>query len=231
MSQRLYIVHGWAYSIDPWAETVARLRHNNVDVVQLKVPGLTSPSDEVWTIDGYVNWLAEQLEHEPDPIVLGHSNGGRIALHFASKYPNRLKKLILLNSAGVEIDSETLSTKRALLARLSKVFGPLKHVPFIRKVVYRLLGSDYGSAPKNMQQTLANMLASDKDFDASIVTVPTTILWGGSDRTTPPQMGRILHAAIKSSRLQVIDDWSHAPYRTHPDQLADTIIAALEEKS
>lgn len=231
MSQRLYIVHGWAYSIEPWADTVARLREHNVDVVQLRVPGLTSPSDAVWTIDSYVDWLAEQLEHEPEPIVLGHSNGGRIAMHFASKYPSRLKKLILLNSAGVEVDAETLSTKRKLFAKLSKIFGLLKYIPLMKKIVYRMLGSDYGLAPKNMQQTLANMLASDKDFDPSTVTAPTAILWGERDRITPPQMGRILHAAINDSTLQVFDGWAHAPYRTDPEQLAGAILAALGDKS
>ena len=43
----LYIIHGWAYSIEPWQQTVDWLRENGVDVKQLRVPGLTEPSDEV----------------------------------------------------------------------------------------------------------------------------------------------------------------------------------------
>lgn len=230
MSRRLYIVHGWAYSIDPWEETVSLLRKQNIDVVQLRVPGLTAPSKDVWTIDDYVNWLEQQLENDPHPAVLGHSNGGRIALHFASKFPDRLSQLLLLNSAGIEIDSAQLSLKRKLFANLSNVLAPLKRIPLAKKIVYRLLGSDYGSAPANMQTTLANMLASDSDFDPSTITTPTSILWGRDDHVTPPTMGRILHAAIKGSSLDVIDNWAHAPYRTHPSELAEHIARVLREQ-
>lgn len=227
---KLYIVHGWAYSIEPWQQTVAYLKQHGVDVVQLKVPGLTAPSDEVWTIDGYVEWLKNELAAETKPVVLGHSNGGRISMHYDAMYPGHLGSLILLNSAGIEVASRKLSRKRQLLKRLAKALAPLKHIPGLKKIVYRLLGSDYGSAPDNMKRTLANMLASDVSFDASRVTVPTAIIWGKEDTTTPLSMGRTLHKQIQNSSLTVMPNWQHAPYRTHPEQLAKEILRVLEIK-
>lgn len=227
MSKKLYIIHGWAYSIEPWSTTVGYLRDAGIEVVQLRVPGLTSPSDASWTIDEYVSWLHDELRSEAQPIVLGHSNGGRIAMHYLAKYPGAFQQLILLASAGIEVDGQKLSWKRQVFRTVSKLLAPLKHIPLLRKVVYRLLGSDYGNAPKNMQLTLANMLASDKTFDPSQIAVPTAILWGDADRTTPPAMGRKLHMLITGSTFELVPGWHHAPYRTHPRQLADKIMEKL----
>ena len=228
MNKTLYIIHGWAYSIEPWADTVAALEKSGVIVKQLRVPGLTTKSDQIYTIDDYITWLEQELAGTEKPIVLGHSNGGRIAMHYLEKYPQSFSHLLLLDSAGIEVGSEKLSAKRKIFKLAAKILKPLKYIPGVRKIVYRLLGSDYGSAPKNMQATLANMLASDRGFTPSFITVPTTILWGEDDRVTPPAMAKKLHAAIQGSTLKLMPEWQHAPYRTHPKQLADEILTALE---
>ncbi|MGB2786902.1 MAG: alpha/beta hydrolase [Candidatus Saccharimonadaceae bacterium] len=226
---KLYIVHGWAYSLDPWDRTVELLREKGVEVIQLNVPGLTEQSDKVWDIDGYVEWLKGKLADE-SPIVLGHSNGGRIALHFLKKYPGSIGKLILLSSAGIETDAKKLSAKRQAVGLAAKLLRPLAKIPLLRRIVYRLLKSDYNNAPDNMKKTLQNMLASDKDFSVEDITTPTAILWGKSDTTTPLAMGQKLHKQIKGSTFREFDDWDHSPYRTHPDQLANAIYDAIEEK-
>lgn len=228
MKQTLCIIHGWAYSIEPWTSTVSVLRSKGYSVVQLKVPGLTSPSDQVWDIDGYVEWLSQELEGVDSPIVLGHSNGGRIALNFLKKYPGRFGKLILLNSAGVNLDNQKISLKRWLFRSLVKIFGFLKHIPLVRKLVYRILKSDYEDAPKNMKQTLHNMLESDKSLDISGIATTTSLLWGKADDVTPLAMGRKIASLLDNSHLREFDGWGHAPYRAHPYGLAVAIIEELE---
>lgn len=231
MSRTLFIIHGWAYSIEPWADTVILLEKAGVSVKQLRVPGLTTPTDHAWTIDQYVEWLHGELQDTKNPIVLGHSNGGRIAMHYLEKYPKAFQHLILLNSAGIELPTAKLSLKRRIIAPVARALRPLKRIPLLKKIVYRLLGSDYGAAPPHMQVTLTNMLATDKTFDPSFITVPTSLLWGEDDTTTPLAMGRRLHESIKGSTLRTFPDWRHAPYRTHPQELTDAILAVLEEQS
>ena len=230
MSSPLVIIHGWTYTIEPWTKTVELLRNAGIKVIQLRVPGLTAPSDDVWTIDSYVAWLEKELANVPHPIVLGHSNGGRIAMHYLTTHPGAFEKLILLSSAGVEVAPTSISAKRRVLRVVSKVLAPLKHVPGVRKVVYKLLGSDYGRAPKNMQTTLQNMLASDKDFSPRHIETPTIILWGESDSTTPLAMGLKIASEIPHALIHMYPVWRHAPYITHPEQLARAIQSAIEEK-
>lgn len=224
----LYVIHGWTYTIEPWTKTVEILRSRGIEVRQLRVPGLTSPSDKVWTIDDYVEWLRGELAGVEQPIVLGHSNGGRISLNYLVKYPGSFKHLVLLNSAGVYDRPGRVSMKRRVFRVLAKALAPLKHVPYAKKIVYRLLKSDYNQAPENMKQTLHNMLESDKQLDITKVTTPVSILWGKEDATTPIGMGRKMHDLLPSSTIAEFDDWKHAPYLTHPEQLADEISAIME---
>src|ERR1043166_499473 len=98
---KIFIIHGWTYNLDRWTEFCQKLGDTGIELVQMHVPGLTEPSDAVWSIDDYVNWLHQKLAKEPKPIVLGHSNGGRIALAYCQKYPDHFKQLFLIDSAGM----------------------------------------------------------------------------------------------------------------------------------
>ena len=95
----LYIIHGWTYTVEPWSSTLEMLRQRGLNVKMLNVPGLTTPSDKVWTMEEYVDWANENI---PDgAIALGHSNGGRILLNLLAKNSAKLSHVILLDAAGV----------------------------------------------------------------------------------------------------------------------------------
>lgn len=230
MKKPLYIIHGWTYSIEPWTATVSILRSKGYDVKQLRVPGLTSESSEVWDIDGYVSWLRDELENVDRPIVLGHSNGGRISLNYLKKYPNSFEKLILLSAAGINVSNERISLKRRIFRIAAKVLKPLKYIPLVRKVVYRVIGgSDYDRAPANMKKTLHNMLESDKNLDLHGIETQTAILWGKSDQVTTIAQGRKMAHDLPNASIREFEGWAHAPYITHPNELAAAIIEELEK--
>lgn len=220
----LYIIHGWTYTVAPWTRTIAMLEKKGLKVEMLHVPGLTTSSRKVWTIEEYLRWADRNI---PDgAIALGHSNGGRILLNLCSQKPEKLKQLILLDSAGVYEPS----TKRDLSRGLSKKFGFLKKVPGFSKVWHKLTGTtDYARAPENMKQTLANMLDSDVKLDLVKVTTPTTILWGAADTVTPPRQAEVMHDEIPGSTLEIFPEWTHAPYISHPSELARAIYKVYDK--
>lgn len=227
--KKIFIIHGWTYSLDKWNEVVKILRERGVEPVQLKVPGLTEPSDKVWDIDGYVEWLDGKLKGETEPIILGHSNGGRIALAYAQKYPGRLKQLILMDSAGLAHNDLLPRTKLATLRTLSKAGKPLARLPALKKAVYKVIGAqDYHNAPPNMKLTMQNMLKADNEIDLSKIKLPVTLIWGRDDTQTPLKDGRKMHATLKGSSLHIIDDARHGPMATHPTQVADIIMKAIK---
>lgn len=211
----LYIVHGWTYTVEPWRKTIEILRENGLSIKMLRVPGLTEESKRVFTIDDYVKWANSEI---PDgAIALGHSNGGRILLNLCAKKPEKLKYLILLDSAGIYEPT----TKKKIVEKLAKLGKPFKKIPLIDKVFHRVTGStDYSKAPENMKETLKNMLASDKDLDFSKVTTNTFILWGKKDTTTPPRQATAMYEKLPNAELKFYANWTHAPYISSPEELA-----------
>ena len=219
----LYIIHGWTYTVEPWKNTLAMLRDNGISVEMLHVPGLTKKSDEVFTIEDYVEWADKNI---PDgAIALGHSNGGRILLNLCAKNPEKLKYLILLDAAGVYEPS----ARKKFVEKVAKIGKPLKKVPIIDKAFHKITGStDYSRAPENMKQTLANMLASDKDLDFSKVQTKTFILWGKKDTTTPPRQATAMYEKLPNAELKFYANWTHAPYISSPDELARSLKTIIK---
>lgn len=217
----LYIIHGWTYTTAPWTRTIELLEKKGMKIEMLHVPGLTSPSKKVWMIDDYVKWADRNIP--TGAVALGHSNGGRILLNLCSQKPDKLKHLILLDAAGVY----EISNKRDIFRTLSKRFSFLKKIPGLSRIWHKLTGAtDYAKAPVNMKQTLSNMLESDRNLDLSKVLAPTSILWGEADTVTPPHQAEIMHERIVNSTLEIHPGWTHAPYLSHPVELAKAIYQA-----
>lgn len=219
----LYIVHGWTYTVEPWKSTVEMLRKKGFSIKMLHVPGLTEPSKKEYTIDDYVKWADNEI---PDgAIALGHSNGGRILLNLCAKKPEKLKYLILLDSAGIYEPS----VRKQLVEKVAKIGKPLKKIAVVDKAFHRLTGStDYSRAPENMKKTLANMLESDKSLDLKKVEVKTFILWGKKDTTTPPRQATAMYEKLPNAELKFYANWTHAPYISDPEGLARALSTLLE---
>lgn len=218
----LYIIHGWTYTVEPWRNTLKLLQDDGFKVRMLHVPGLTKPSDQVYTIDDYVDWANENI---PDgAVALGHSNGGRILLNLCAKNPEKLKHLILLDAAGIYEPS----ARKQLVTKLAKLGKPLKKIPIVDKAFHRITGStDYSRAPENMKKTLANMLNSDKNLDLTKVETPTFILWGKKDTTTPPRQATAMYEKLPHAELKFYANWTHAPYISDPKGLAKALSVLI----
>lgn len=219
----LYIVHGWTYTVEPWKKTIEILRDKGISVKMLHVPGLTEESKKEFTIYDYMKWADREI---PDgAVALGHSNGGRILLNLCAAKPDKLKYLILLDSAGIH--EPTL--KKRLVEKAAKIGKPLKKIPLVDKAFHRLTGStDYSKAPENMKKTLVNMIESDKDLDFSKVETKTYILWGKKDTTTPPRQGTLMYEKLPNAELKFYANWTHAPYISSPEELARALISLVE---
>jgi len=229
--KKIYIVHGWTYSLDFWKPITSYFKEKDIEPIFLKVPGLTEPSDEVWDIDSYVDWLNDKLKNETKPILVGHSNGGRIAMSFVQKYPDKLSKLILIDSAGVAHTEFLPKLKLKILKVISKIGRVFTIIPGVKKLFYKLIGAqDYLNAPPNMKKTMANMLAADKNINPRNISVPTTIIWGKNDLITPLKDGQKLFSLIPESTIHIIDDARHSPFANHPEEVADIIERVVEEK-
>ncbi len=224
---KIFILHGWTYQTDTWQPLLKILSERGMDVEFLKIPGLTDDTNPVWTLDDYVEWLKDKTAEHGTVTLIGHSNGGRISLAFAAKYPQKVARLILEDSAGIPATG-LRALKRDVFRVIAKVGGVLTKSETLRKILHKIAReSDYQKATPEMRQTMANLGAVDFDSILQSVRAPTLIVWGEHDTTTPLASGKIMHKKILGSRMIIVKGARHSPHITHTQEFADIISKEL----
>ena len=205
----IILLHGWGQNIEMMMPLGDRFK-NNYRITILDLPGFGS-SDEPSTplsIYDYSDILEEFIEKLKisNPIVMGHSFGGRVAIIYASH--NSVDKLILFGSPCVRRQKE-LSFKVKMLKSLKKVPGLNKLEGFAKKHI----GSrDYKAASPMMRQILVNTVNADLSSEASKIGCPTLLFWGSEDAEAPLEEAKELEEIIPDAGLIVFEGLSHYAY-------------------
>lgn len=226
--KKIYILHGWTYTTEKWGNFIKQLEDRGFKTNLLKIPGLTQNSKKVWNVEEYVDWLKAKVRQKGQIILMGHSNGGRIAIAFAAKHPQKLSKLILVDSGGIYHNELPLRIKRTIfksLAKVGKMIFPSGHA---RTILYKIIGeSDYKSASPLQRQIMINMISDNLTSHLKNITTPTLIIWGLKDNITHLSDGKLMNKLIKDSKLKIISGAGHCPQYTHPKEVAKIICEYL----
>ena len=226
---KAYIVHGWTYTTDKWQPLLNYLSSKGFQPEMLKVPGLTESTDRIWNLDDYVDWLHEIVQAEDSVILIGHSNGGRISLAFAEKFPEKVARLILIDSAGIYPRGGYVTLKRTIFKVIAQAGKKLTTSSRLRNLLYKVARErDYNNANPQMRQTMANLISVDLAPALKNITSPTLLIWGARDTATPLADGRLMHRLIVNSKLHVIAAAKHSPQITHWQEVGEIIMHELE---
>jgi len=222
---KIIILHGWTYSLAKWDEFVKLLRNLEFDVEVIKIPGLTEKSDEVWNLGKYSKWLNNRLSKESSKVILlGHSNGGRIASCFAARFPAKIKKLILISTTGIYHREPALEIKRFLFGVVAKIGKRITNSNILRKFLYRLAREkDYQEASPTMRKTMLDLISNDLTPEFKKISIPTLIIWGEDDRITPLSDGQLVNKLIKNSKLKIVKGARHSSFYTHAGEVVRII--------
>jgi pimeloyl-ACP methyl ester carboxylesterase len=245
--QPLLAIHGLGASMYSWREFV-KLKNTfpgyQIFLIDLKGSGNSlKPHDHNYSIltqrDLVLQFIQEQnLNHL---TLVGNSYGGAVSLLVSIKLieqnPGLLTRLILIDSGGYDLllpwylkllrtpvlgwlalhilspkqSAETvlknayyndhLITKEQIAAYAEPIGSPGGR--------YALLQIAKGVIPPDIDKIIAQYPS---------INVPTFILWGLNDEVIPLQIGKMLHAAIPRSRLELINDCGHVPQEEKPEQ-------------
>jgi len=163
-------------------------------------------------------------------ILIGHSFGGRIAIKYAAKYPEKVDKLILTGAAGIK---HRLNTKQKIFFILAKAgkkilrFGRL--ASYSQKILYKLAREkDYYQASPRMKEVMKNVLAEDLTLYLDKIKTLTLLVWGANDYSTPLSDGKIMNEKIENSELVIFDGANHSlPYQK-PEEFAKIVLEFIK---
>ncbi|MDX2003569.1 MAG: alpha/beta hydrolase [Chitinophagales bacterium] len=196
----------------------------------------------------YFNMLFDTL-HIDSALVIGNSMGGWMAWELAASHPDKVRKLVLLNSAGYDLDrvKKNLGRLELLDTKLFKLLSARGIPMFMSNYnAHRIRAKDAYVNPEEVMlhnaltnregnfQNLARMANSTELPDtANIqkVACPTLIVWGDDDRIVPVEHAQRFKRDIPDSRMLIYEKCGHVPQLEVSGKLAKDIKAFFGEPS
>ncbi|SER19344.1 alpha/beta fold hydrolase [Piscibacillus halophilus] len=240
----IVLIHGFLSSTYTFNKVIPLLaEYFSVLAIDLPGFGRSEKSKKFrYSFENYAKLVTHCMDHFniDQAFLVGHSMGGQIVLNVAKNYPERVRKLVLLNSSGY-------------LKRANRLFIWCSYLPFFPIYVHHHVNKH------DVRQELENVLydhslitdqmiteykrpLSDKLFyhslirllrhregdlsskDLQLIDHPSLILWGKEDQVVSLRVGKRLHQELKSSQLVVFEQAGHLITEEKPMEITRHIV-------
>ncbi len=251
--ETLVLLHGWVGTSSWMFHHMMPELGARYHVVAPDLPGFgrTKTLADVPSIEAYAEFLhrlADTLEMDRFHLV-GVSVGGTIAMTFADRYPERVRKLCL---QGPVYRSSDLPRRFRFMYDLLGRTGLIEIVPkmpikwwfIVRRLDMgrdtRLLSSedrrqmsrDVLRVPnETLVEVARQLLTLDLTNTARRICVPTLVLDGADARMVPAKASRHLSRLIPGARCHIVPDAAHNLALEKPREFLDLLLPFLESET
>lgn len=231
----------------PLYKKINQYDNNNFTYLFIDLPpfGMSEEPKKPWNLDDYV-YLTEEIINEIDWIdkiyIISHSFGGRISIKLASllnsyvtieeklnedeeilsrnlEYKNKIKKIILLASAGIKPRFSLKTQIKLWQYKFYKKIGSKKSQNF---------GStDYKVLSPIMKKTFNNIIQENLTQECEKIQAKALLIFGNKDKETPLYMGKKLNKYIPDSRLITVKNGDHFAYIHHINAIFPVIYSFI----
>lgn len=229
----LILLHGFGMHKGVWNSL---LPHVSSDI-SVKAPDMSHLTFE--DLEDYVQWLSQYIEGErvTDPILVGYSMGGYIALGFAEKYPKVIKGLILFHSSAMA-DTETRKMARQKTIEFIKKNGaPI----FLEEFHPKIFSTTYqNELPEKVTQFAQEHGQIDPDVliagtqamkgrkgrmhILTSLTIPVGMIIGGQDAFVTKEDALQQVGIIQKPYILMLEDVGHAAMLEAPEICATFLL-------
>ena len=225
--ETIVLLHGWGQNIEMMKPIGDNLK-KDFKILIIDLPGFGGSDEpkEVWSLNDYVEVVNTIIKDNKikNPILIGHSFGGKISILYASKYD--VKKLVLLSSPfKKEIQKLSLKTRMLKFAKKIPVLNKLEG--FAKK---RMGSTDYRNASDMMRKILVEHVNLDLSEDAKKIVCPTLIIWGTEDKAVPVERAHELGDLISDSGVIIYEGCTHYAYLERLGQTISVLRSFLGGK-
>jgi pimeloyl-ACP methyl ester carboxylesterase len=225
-------LHGWGSNSGLWLNSCVSLTRQGFELIFMDLPGFgkSQTPKTPFHLDDYARIISEfanKLE-VMNPVLVGHSFGGKTAVRIAAKKLIPISGLVLVDSSGLPHTSLTTQTK----IKIAQTVKPIMDLPFMHGVRSRLLriaGSDDYIATPLLRETFVNIVREHIEFDLPQVQAKTLIMWGGNDENaySPVSDVAVFHKLIPHADAHIIQSAGHYCFLDAPLEFAETLLEFL----
>lgn len=246
----LVFLHGYPENLQIWSRLIPLIAEHTHGIA-IDWPGLGA--SDAW-LNGYTpRHMADRLKavldafEFPKASIVGMDMGGQPALVFASRYPDMIDRLIVMNS--LVFGDESTSWEISLLRKIGLNMKILRYLP---RIVFFRAEQTFLSAGTTLEARLrdefwqcfrqtkvreslvrmcagyqAALPALPESYQA--ISCPTLILWGALDKHFPPIQGQRLHNTVKGSELKILETGQHWMMWEQAELLQQPILDFLSQ--
>jgi pimeloyl-ACP methyl ester carboxylesterase len=250
--ETVVLVHGFSvpyYIFDPTFDFLAQ-RGFRVLRYDLFGRGFSDRPDLIYDLDLFVRQLTELLDalNPGGPVILaGLSMGGPITTTFTARYPERVKKLVLLDPAGARTlwMSQVFNVVAApgIGERILDLAGNGGVVQTIASDIYNrelmehfveryMIQAQYKGFRNALLSTIRNHVIDsciDTYRQVGSLGKPVLLVWGRHDTTVPLRHSDDLRAALPGVEFHIIEDCSHIPHYEKPRETNTILLDFLRK--
>jgi len=242
----LLLVHGFSANKETWLKLSAGLPENyHIIAPDLAGHGATpEPDNDDYNLLSQTERLHTLMKNiNIDHFhMIGNSMGGAISTIYATRYPQQLQSLILIDAAGIDGDQpsqfmqELEEGNNPLIANDEESFEyrwnlVMEQPPFvpwpIRPAIVRMTINRAGLNQKIFDDMLATRNEAEiqnlPENIRSQVTMPVLIIWGEQDRVLDVSATAAFKKLMPQAEVKILPEIGHVPQIEAPEETAQLI--------
>ena len=249
------LLHGLASDSDTWDRAATLLAGRGIRVLALDLigHGQSAKPRGSYLLDDFALSLDAFLDAVgvPAATFAGHSLGGAIAVHFGARFPDRVRRLVLVSAGGLGREVHPVLRaaslpiapsvlRLALHPRLARWYAQPRLHRTLRltpdnlanlRRARRALGADDGrlaffAALRGVIEP-GGQRGSFLEMQTLAEHVPTMLVWNEKDPVIPVAHAHAAHEHLPSSRLVVFPGGGHEPHRRNAERFTDEVVAFI----
>jgi pimeloyl-ACP methyl ester carboxylesterase len=215
------LAHGFIVGADLWYPYTFPAVAERFHVYALDLPGFGGSGElQEYSVEAYGRFMIAFLDGLGlDAIQLvGHSMGGQVAIGAAAREPERIRRLALIESAGLPRTGSHVMASLMMLADRS-TFDVALYPRLLRLFLRsRVFGPCY------------KMIYNDSVYPLlDNLTMPTLVVWGSRDRVIPLEYATLFARNIPRARLTIMRGCGHRPFYQKPALFNKILFGFLKE--
>ena len=236
------LLHGWLGSWSLWRKSIEILG-SGFRTYALDFFGFGESTDrtENFSVDNFVllvNQFMDRLGIVKAPLI-GHSMGGTVSLSCATRFPERIVKVVVIGSP-INGSSLNLLLKASGNQRFANLIWSFPHLTrlFIRGYSYfmandgqrmaEMMSSDLSKVTaKSFFQSIGTLGETDLSQQISTLKMPTMGMYGKKDIIVNPNQAKLLKAHVPHARIDWYEDAGHFIMLDQPERFHQSVVDFL----